>query len=112
MCRFHKYGQIVRFGPDEVSFINAQSWKNIYQRQPEQLQRHIVPAFRCPYDIFCVAQSAQQSLATTLRCGLPAVSSMPALIHLRFVLLILLALVALLACGRWRWQWHALEGGL
>lgn len=53
MCRFHdKYGQTVRFGPDEVSFINAQAWRDIYQRQPEQLQRFIVPAFRYPYDIF------------------------------------------------------------
>ncbi|KAF7505015.1 isotrichodermin C-15 hydroxylase [Endocarpon pusillum] len=54
MREFHRrYGDIVRFGPNEVSFINAQAWKDIYgQRPTQQLQRFIVPAARHPADIF------------------------------------------------------------
>ncbi|PYH89624.1 cytochrome P450 [Aspergillus ellipticus CBS 707.79] len=37
---FHdKYGEAVRYGPDEVSFITAQSWKDIYGHGHQQLQK-------------------------------------------------------------------------
>ena len=37
MHDFHdKYGSVVRFGPDEVSFITAQAWKDIYGFGPQQ----------------------------------------------------------------------------
>ena len=53
MREFHRrYGDTVRFGPDEVSFISVQAWKDIYDQRPTQLQRFIVPAARHPADIF------------------------------------------------------------
>ncbi|KXG49876.1 Cytochrome P450, E-class, group I [Penicillium griseofulvum] len=37
---FHdKYGEAVRFGPDEVSFITAQAWKDIYGHGHKQLSK-------------------------------------------------------------------------
>lgn len=42
MCMFHrKYGEVVRFGPDEVSFITVPAWKDIYGHGHRQLQKFI-----------------------------------------------------------------------
>lgn len=52
MCNFHRaYGPVVRFGPDEVSFITQDAWRDIYDHKPNQLQRFILPTARRP-DIF------------------------------------------------------------
>ncbi|KAJ5860638.1 uncharacterized protein N7529_007948 [Penicillium soppii] len=34
-----KYGEVVRFGPNEVSFITAQAWKDIYGHGHQQLPK-------------------------------------------------------------------------
>ncbi|KAM3084403.1 hypothetical protein ACMFMF_001760 [Clarireedia jacksonii] len=34
-----KYGEVVRFGPDEVSFITAQAWRDIYGHGHKQLPK-------------------------------------------------------------------------
>lgn len=40
MTRFHgRYGDVVRFSPDEVSFITPQAWKDIYGHGHRQLQK-------------------------------------------------------------------------
>ncbi|KAB8230411.1 cytochrome P450 [Aspergillus alliaceus] len=40
MRHFHnQYGEVVRFGPNEVSFITAQAWKDIYGHGHQQLPK-------------------------------------------------------------------------
>lgn len=40
MRSFHEqYGEVVRFGPNEVSFITAQAWKDIYGHGHRQLPK-------------------------------------------------------------------------
>ncbi|CAI7649359.1 unnamed protein product [Penicillium glandicola] len=40
MRQFHeRYGEVVRFGPNEVSFITAQAWKDIYGHGHRQLPK-------------------------------------------------------------------------
>ncbi|KEY64042.1 Tri11 [Stachybotrys chartarum IBT 7711] len=52
MCAFHRvYGEAVRYGPDEVSIITEQAWKDIYNHRPNQLERNILSTTRRP-DIF------------------------------------------------------------
>lgn len=47
MCGHHrKYGNVVRFGPNEVSFITEEAWRDIYDHKPNQLQRFILPTAR------------------------------------------------------------------
>ncbi|KAJ5116064.1 hypothetical protein N7456_000412 [Penicillium angulare] len=44
MRRFHtQYGEVVRFGPDEVSFITPEAWKLIYGHGHAQLPKVVVP---------------------------------------------------------------------
>lgn len=52
MREYHlHYGSVVRFGPDEVSFITEQAWRDIYDHRPNQLERFILPTTKRP-DIF------------------------------------------------------------
>lgn len=52
MCELHeKHGPVVRFGPDEVSFITEEAWRDIYDHKPNQLQRAILPVAKRP-DVF------------------------------------------------------------
>nr|CCA31155.1 cytochrome P450 monooxygenase [Trichoderma brevicompactum] len=52
MCEYHrKYGNAVRFSPNEVSFITEQAWRDIYDHRPNQLERFILSTTRRP-DIF------------------------------------------------------------
>ncbi|KAE8356480.1 cytochrome P450 [Aspergillus coremiiformis] len=46
-----RYGEVIRFAPDEVSFITEQAWRDIYDHRPNQLQRFILSTTRRP-DIF------------------------------------------------------------
>ncbi|KAE8389476.1 cytochrome P450 [Aspergillus alliaceus] len=40
LCHFHEeYGEIVRFGPDEISFTTAQAWRDIYGYGHHQLPK-------------------------------------------------------------------------
>ncbi|KAM0128138.1 hypothetical protein ACHAO1_009168 [Botrytis cinerea] len=36
-----KYGEVVRFGPNEVSFITAQAWRDIYGHGHKQLPKYL-----------------------------------------------------------------------
>ncbi|RYP62290.1 hypothetical protein DL769_007360 [Monosporascus sp. CRB-8-3] len=52
MCDLHRtYGEAVRYGPDEVSIITEQAWRDIYDHRPNQLERNILSTTRRP-DIF------------------------------------------------------------
>jgi cytochrome P450 len=52
MREFHRvYGEVIRFGPDEVSFITEKAWRDIYDHRPNQLERFILSSTRRP-DIF------------------------------------------------------------
>ncbi|KAB8235867.1 cytochrome P450 [Aspergillus alliaceus] len=52
MKEFHQvYGDVVRFGPNEVSFITEKAWRDIYDHRPNQLERFILSTTRRP-DIF------------------------------------------------------------
>ncbi|KAI9149656.1 Trichothecene C-4 hydroxylase [Paramyrothecium foliicola] len=52
MCELHRiYGEAVRYGPDEVSIITEQAWRDIYDHKPNQLERNILSSTRRP-DIF------------------------------------------------------------
>ncbi|KAF7593962.1 hypothetical protein BBP40_010469 [Aspergillus hancockii] len=52
MREFHlTYGDVIRFGPDEVSFITEKAWRDIYDHRPNQLERFILSTTRRP-DIF------------------------------------------------------------
>jgi cytochrome P450 len=52
MRSFHeKYGEVVRFSPDQVSFITAQAWKDIYGHGHKQLPKRIFRDEGQPSDI-------------------------------------------------------------
>jgi hypothetical protein len=49
---FHeKYGEVVRFSPEMVSFITGQAWKDIYGYGHEQLPKRIFSMTDQPSDI-------------------------------------------------------------
>ncbi|ODM18784.1 hypothetical protein SI65_05401 [Aspergillus cristatus] len=66
MQAFHKkYGEVVRFGPDEVSFITAQAWKDIYGHGHRQLPK-VPHSTSNPSDIISANDSDHSRLRRAL----------------------------------------------
>lgn len=66
MRDFHKtYGEVVRFGPNEVSFITAQAWKDIYGHGHQQLPK-VLHSTSNPCDIVSANDADHSRLRKSL----------------------------------------------
>lgn len=66
MRGFHeKYGEVVRFGPNEVSFITAQAWKDIYGHGHRQLPK-VLHSTSNPSDIVSANNADHSRLRRSL----------------------------------------------
>ncbi|KAJ5383014.1 hypothetical protein N7517_000925 [Penicillium concentricum] len=66
MRDFHgKYGEVVRFGPNEVSFITARAWKNIYGHSHQQLPK-VLHSTSNPSDIVSANNADHSRLRRSL----------------------------------------------
>lgn len=66
MRHFHKtYGEVVRFGPNEVSFITAQAWKDIYGHGHRQLPK-VLHSTSNPSDIVSANDADHNRLRRSL----------------------------------------------
>lgn len=66
MRDFHKrYGEVVRFGPNEVSFITAQAWKDIYGHGHRQLPK-VLHSTSNPSDIISANDADHSRLRMSL----------------------------------------------